>query len=273
MRSYLKEIEIVGAVMVYQEGEQCRWSLNWLYDNCDRVCILLDNFNSETEAIVLQYKEKYPDRTNVFYSEEPANEKRNKIQGQVKKRFKNRQPYIREQLIKGLRTMHDEKPIDLLIWPDSDETFINEFPKHLEEFRQRGEEFMFLGFVEVYDSMDQIITQIMAPHGRVFKYKPEMTALPYQMRTVYHPYELKRPWKVRNVVVHVCHLTEEYRARRQFFDNRNMKEETKRLLWKLPKDVREMTAEEIADYQFGHRAAPPKYAPIDLEDYLLNKKL
>ena len=269
MRDYLQDIEIVGATMVYQEGEQCRWSLDWLYANCNRVCILLDNYNEETEAIIMEYKNKYPEITNIVYSKEHVIEKKNLIQGQIKKRFKNRQPHIREQLIKGLKTMHDEKPIDLLIWPDSDETFIDEFTSYLEEFWERPEEFMYLGFIETFDTMDQIITQKMAPHGRVYKYKPEMTALPYQMRTVYHPYECKRPWKVRNLVIHVCHLTQEYRDRRQFFDNRDMMGECLRELWKLPKDVRKMTAEEIADYQYGHRQKQPKYKPILLKDYLL----
>jgi len=273
MRNYLKDIEIVGAVMVYREGAQCRWSLDWLYANCDRVCILLDNYNKKTETVVMEYKKKYPDITHIAYSDEPYLEDKNKVQGQIKKRFKNRQPKIRECVIKELRKMHDIKKIDLLIWPDSDETFINQFKDILVEFWDRDEQFMSLGFIEVFDRMDQIITQKMAPHGRVYKYNPEMTALPSQMRTVYHPYENRRSWKVRHMVIHLCHYTKKYRKMRQFFDNRDMMGETKRLIWKLPKDVREMTAEEISDYQFGYRQAPPKYKPVDLEDYLLNKNL
>lgn len=272
MRDYLNDVEIVGATMVYREGDQCRWSLDWLYANCDRVCILLDNYNYETLGIVLDYRDRYPGRTHIGYSEEPYRENKNEISGQVKKRFKNRQQYIRESMIRELRKMHDEKPIDLLIWPDSDETFIDEFPKYLKQFwEDKNVEYMMLGFIEAYDSMDQIVTQKMAPHGRVYKYKPEMTALPYAMRTIYHPFELKRPWKVRNLVVHMCNYTPEYRERRKFFANRDMMEEGERLLWKLPKDVRQMTVEEIADYQFGYRGAPPKYAPIKLTDYLINK--
>lgn len=274
MRNYLKDIEIVGSVMVYQEGEQCHWALDWLYANCDRVCILLDNWNKETEDIILGYKEKFPERTHISYSDEPVADRTNRVQGQPKRRFKLCQDRIRERMIKELRKMHDEKPIDLLVWPDSDETFINQFPSVLSDFwyNKREYDFMMLGFVEVYDSMRILLRQDMAPHGRIYRYNPEMTALPYRPRTVYHPYELKRPLKIRNVVIHLNHFTEEYRERRRFFDNVDFKTECIRYVWFLPKDVREMTLDEIADYQFGHRQSPSKYPPILLEEYINNKE-
>jgi hypothetical protein len=275
MRNYLKDVEIVGATMVYQEGDQCRWSLDWLYANCDRVCILLDNWNEETEKIVLEYRDKYPDITHISYSDEDVRINKNEIQGQIKKRFKLRQDAIRERMIIELKKMHDEKPIDLLIWPDSDETFIDEFPKYLEEFwNQDYYEFMMLGFVEVYDSFRMIISHQMAPHGRVYKYKPEMTVYPWRARTRYNPYyNEKRPWKVRNVIVHMNHFTEDYRERREFFSNVDMMTECIRYLWFLPKDVRKMTAQEIADYQPGHRQAPSKYKPILLSEYIKEKNM
>ena len=276
MRNYLQEIEMVGAVMVYQEGEQCRWSLDWLYANCNRVCILLDNHNEETESIVMEYKNKYPDITHVAYSNEPVRPEKNLIQGQIKKRFKQRQIQIREQLIIELRKMHDEKPIDLLVWMDSDETFIDEFPKYLEEFwyNQTAHKYMMLGFVEVFDRMDIIIFQRMSPHGRVYKYDPMMTALPWITRTRYFPYYSNgRPWKVRNLVVHICRLTEKYRKQRQFFDNCDfMAESMDKELWILPKDVRQMTVEEIADYQPGPHQIPSKYPSITVREYMNNKE-
>lgn len=271
MRNYLKNIEIVGAVMVYQEGEQCKMLLDWYYENCDRVCILLDNWDKETENIILEYKEKFPDRTYISYSDEPVRESKNKIQGQIKKRFKSRQNYIRERVIIELKKMHDKKFIDLLIWLDSDEVPINQFPEFLIDFWDNPlYDFMALGFVEVYDNFKILVNQKMAPHGRVYKYKPEITAQPYAIRTVYHPYELKRPWKIRHVIVHRCHLTEEYRARRQFFDNIDMKRHFPRCVWLLPKDVREMTVDEIAEYQPGAHRASSKYPSIPLEEYLKN---
>jgi len=274
-RDYLKEIEIVGAVLVYQEGEQCRWSLDWLYANCDRVCIVLDNWNKETECVIMEYRDRYPEITHIAYSDEPIAERTNRVQGQIKRRFKKKQAEIREIVVKELKKMHDEKPIDILIWPDSDETFINEFPRYLEEFwnNQPGHDFMMLGFVEVYDNLQTLMYQRMAPHGRVYKYKPELTVYPWKGRTRYHPYfSEKRPWKVRNMVVHVCHLTEEYRNKRQYFDNVDFKERCERRLWFLEKNVRKMTVEEIAEYQPGPHQTPSKYPPIPLDEYMDNKE-
>ncbi|GAG75742.1 unnamed protein product, partial [marine sediment metagenome] len=133
-----------------------------------------------------------------------------------KKRFKYNQAAIREHTLKEVKKMHDEKPIDMLIWPDSDETFINEFPKYLKEFwDSEVHEFMVLACVEVFDSMKILMSQRMGTHGRVYKYDPKMTVYPWVGRTRYHPQisGAKRPWKIRNLIVHVCHLTEEYRVR------------------------------------------------------------
>lgn len=270
MRDYLCHIRIVGAVLVYQEGDQCRWSLDWLYENCDRVCIVLDNHNEETEKIVLEYRDKYPNKTHIAYCDEPVNYDKNEIPGQVKKRFKNRQGQIREFMLKELRKMHEERPIDLLVWPDSDETFINEFPRFLEKFWSSEHKWMMLGFLEVFESMQAIMTQKMAPHGRVYKYDPAMTVYPWIGRTRYYPQCLERPWKVRNVVIHVNHLTEAYRARRQQFDNIDFRTICERKIWILPKDVRRMKAADLADYQYGYRGKEPKYTPIPIDEFLAN---
>ena len=196
IRNYLKDIEMVGAVLIYQEGEICRWSLNWLYANCDRVCIVLDNYNEETEKIVLEYRDKYPDRTHLAYSTYPIEDWRNVGSG-IKQRFKKYQQYIREEVVKELKKMHDEKPIDLLIWPDSDETFLDCFTEYLERFwhEQTAHSYMMLGFVEVYDDFKKIISQRMGPHGRVFRYVPEFSCIPRRSRTVQNPYYGTKPWK------------------------------------------------------------------------------
>ena len=269
MRNYLKEINITGAVLVYREGNQCHWSLDWLYANCDRVCIVLDNWNKETEEIVMEYKAKYPEITHIAYSNVPFDEKRNKIAGQIKKRFKSNQAQIREFVIKEIKKLHDEKPIDMLIWPDSDEIFVNEFPSYLEEFWTKDpHSYMMLGFVEPYDNFKIIIQQPMAPHPRVWKYNPDMTVYPWKGRCRYHPYYSERPWKLRNVILHLCHFTEEYRKKRAFFEHSKEEDLLNRNLWILPKDVRQMTTQEIADYQPGPHRAPSKYPSILLKDYL-----
>jgi len=274
-RRYLQEIEIVGATMVYREGNQCRYCLDWLCNFCDRVIILLDNFDSETENIVLEYKNKYKDKIYIIYSDEPVSERTNRVQGQMKRRFKQRQVQIRELVLKELRRINKDKPVDMFIFLDSDEVPINQFFEILKDFwYNRQEKYIMTGFVEVFNNFKTLIFNRMAPHGRVFRFDKRITAFPSINRTRYHPYiDEGKPWKVRNVIVHLCRLTEEYRKNRQFCDNVDfVAESMDKAVWILPKDVREMKAVEIADYQPGHRQAPSKYPSITLKEYLLNNK-
>ncbi len=271
MRKVLQKIEVVGAVLVYQEGDIIRWSLDYLYNFCDRVLIILDNYNEYTKNIVFEYRDKYPEKTVIGYSKEPVQDGMNKVTGRTKKRFKLRQSHIREWVIRELKKMHDTKPIDLLIWPDSDEIFVDSFPKLLEDFwhNQKEYDYMMLGFIEVYDSFRIILNQRMAPHGRVWRYRPDMSAQPYRARTRYNPY--KRGYKLRNVVVHLCHLTEKQRVFRRFSTHRDEREEN-RVVWFLPEDVRTIDQTVLAtDYRTGHRGAPAKIAPVPLTEYLNNK--
>lgn len=274
MRDVLQKIEIVGATMCYKEQDQCKYCLDWLCNFCDRVIILLDNYDKITEQIVLKYGKKYKNKVNIIYSTELVREEKSLIQGQQKKRFKLRQPHIREQVIKKLHKLNKEKAVDLFIFLDSDEIPINQFSFLLEEFyNERTEKWMMLGFLEVFNNFKTIVHQIMAPHGRVYKYDVTLSALPYQPRTIYFPFNNGRPWKVRNVLIHLCHLTEKYRKRRQFFDNRDWTTECDRRIYQTEKDVREMTIDEIALYQNGQHGIPPKAKPITLKEYLKNNKL
>ena len=275
MRKVLNNIEVVGATMVYQERETCRWSIDWLIDFCDRVIILLDNYDKETEAIVLDYKKKYPKKIYIRYSTHPIENWRNVGSG-IKQRLKKYQQYIREQVVKELKKMHDEKPIDLLIWPDSDETFLDCFTEYLERFwhEQTAHSYMMLGFVEVYDDFKKIISQRMGPHGRVFRYVPEFSCIPRRSRTVQNPYYGTKPWKIRPMVLHMCNFSKVSRDSRERVTGRNMMNEMlqPREIWLLDKDVRTMFPEELGKYMYSPKGAKPEIKGILLEDYLKKPK-
>ena len=140
-------------------------------------------------------------------------------------------------------------------------------------WRERPETYMALGFVEVYDNFRFIISQAMAPHGRAFKYVPELTSVPWRSRTNYNPYYEKpgKPWKIRKMVIHLCQFQEKDRQRRAFYSHRDMLTELHRELWILPKDVREMTPEEMMEYQPSPKGAPSKHQSFPLVDYINNK--
>ena len=273
MRDYLQDLNIIGATMVYREGNQCRWSIDWLLKNCNKIIILLDNFDEHTLQIILDYRDKYPDIIQIVYSKISVSDRCNKVQGQSKRRFKLNQDVIREQVIQELHRINKEElKVDLFSFFDSDEIPINQFPYYLEKFwyEIKDRQFMQIGFVEVFESFRIILSQRMSPHGRVYKYNPEMSALPYSTRTIYRPFELGRPWKVRHLLVHLCHFNEEYRKRRQFADNIDFWER-KRDAWLLPRDVRTMSVEEISQYQPGYHGSPPMFPSIPLEEIVNNK--
>jgi len=269
MRNYLKNLEIVGAVLIYREGEIVRWSLDWLYANCDRVCVMLDNPDDKTRNIVIEYRDKYPDITSIEYVREDIDRSSFSRPGKEKQRFKRKQDVLREQMMHKLKVMHAEKKIDLLIWPDSDETFVDSFPSSLEQFYESDATQLVLGFVEVYDSFRIILNQRMIPHGRAWKYNPDMTAIPYQGRTRYRVY--KKDFKVRHTVIHMCHFTEEQRAFRKSVTNIDVNNpDERRVIWFLPEDIRTIDPKVLKNYRVG-RHRPAKIEPTILIEYINNK--
>jgi len=269
MRNYLKDIEIVGAVLVYREGEIIRWSLDWLYANCNRVCIVMDHSDDKTRAIVMEYANKYPDITRLSFSEVEFNPEKLLRPGKEKKRFKGMQGVMRQHAMEEIKEMHKEKSIDMLIWPDSDETFVNRFPEILEKFWEHPATQLVLGFVEVYDSFRIVLNQRMIPHGRAWKYNPEMTALPYIGRTRYKTYQ--RDLKVRHTVIHMCHFTEEQRSFRKAVTNIDVnKPSERRSVWFLPEDIRTIDPKVLKNYRVG-KYTPSKVDSIPLVDYISNK--
>ena len=74
------------------------------------------------------------------------------------------------------------------------------------------------------------------------------------------------------MIVHMCNFKEEYRKKRQETSGRDMMTEMneERMLWILPKDVREMRPEEIARYQPSPKGASAEVKPIFLKDYIKN---
>lgn len=270
MRKYLQQQEIVGAVMVYQEGEIIRWCLNWLYENCDRVFIQLDNYNDETYNIVMEYKKKYPDKTRISFSNVEVDAFTNYTKGRVKQRFKALQGHIRQKALDEIKKMHEEKPIDLLIWPDSDEFFVDRFPIVLEEFWKSKATQLVLGFIEVYDNFRIILNQRMVPHGRAWKYNPEMSALPYVGRTRYKVY--KRDFKRRYMVIHLCHFTPEQRAFRKRTTGIDINNPNGgRFFWVLPEDARSISLKELLPYRDG-RDPQNRVKGTPLSEYLNNKE-
>ena len=98
--------------------------------------------------------------------------------------------------------------------------------------------------------------------------------MPFTNRTRYHPFCDEHAWKVRNLILHLCHFDEKRRQQREFFDNIPfLKESLDYLVWQLPKNVKEMNITEIADFQPGPHGTPSKFPPITLKEYIKTNKL
>ena len=52
MRNYLKNLNIVGAICIYHEGDMCKYSIDNLLEHCDKICISMDYPDEKTLAII-----------------------------------------------------------------------------------------------------------------------------------------------------------------------------------------------------------------------------
>jgi len=64
----IKDIKIIGAMLVSREGEILHYTIPGLLKWCDWILLMMDNEDEETKKIVLDYKKKYPDKIQVSYS-------------------------------------------------------------------------------------------------------------------------------------------------------------------------------------------------------------
>ena len=241
MRNFLKDIHIVGVTMGCREGNVIRYCLDDLVKYCDEVIIVLDNYDKETENAVKNYAKK---GVNIFYSTFPIDEKINKEIGALKRRHRDHQGAIREQVLIEARKIHEKRPIDILLWPDGDEIFTCELPEFLTDFWNGDKKAMFMRTVTPFDSFKILRRRSIFSHARIFKYRPDMTAIPYRNRTFYYPFEKGEAMKSKYALIHLALLTKHIRAVRDSYVGRGTSDKDDDL-WFLDKDIRKMTASEI----------------------------
>lgn len=238
MRNFLTDIHIAGVTMAFREGNLIRYCLDDLIKYCDRVVIILDNYDKKTEKIVLEYRDKYK-KVTVFYSKVPRLiiEKT----GELRKRLNYRQGEIRDQVLRKLEELHKEEKIDLLLWPDGDEIFTKELGERLTTFWNSKIKVLYPKFITLYDSFKIIKQRSIFPHARIFKYRPDMTAIPYRSRTFYRPFERGEAARMPFGIIHLALLTEENRKFRQIYFSTALVRARDDVLWFLDKDAREMS--------------------------------
>jgi len=247
-RNFLTDITIVGATLVSRCGDILHYSIPSLLKYCDWVLIMGDNMDEKTRNIVKEYQEKYPDK--IRFAETGiscATEKQEITHRGLFRRFKRIQGRIRQTVFDYFyKKIEEGEKIDMLIWPDSDEVFASNFPDLLKEFwEMKNKQCLSLKPFDVYYNMQTICDRSMAGHGRCFRLFPKkLIGNPYRTLCNYRPLEKKDRVSNKYTLIHLCHLREKIKWR---------KENWKPLppddwkLWLLPKDAREMTSREIKD--------------------------
>ena len=250
MKRALNDLNIVGCTMVYRcfDGVQTR-CIEDLVRYCNRVVILLDNYDEQAEKIVLEYQRQYP-KISVVYSQIPANGEAS-IHGEVYQRFIKQELPIREQVMQELHRMNQEEKIDLVLWPDSDESFTYEAPQILTKFWNSDKSILFTGFINVFNDFQTLSVPTMFSHGRIFKYRPDVSTINSRQHCFYYPFMKKDRIKMKNILVHLAYLTHESRKSRDYHRDPADREKkierlrTKASIYMIKKDVRKMTLDQL----------------------------
>lgn len=260
MREFLKDIKIVGATLASREGQLIKYCLDDLIKYCDKILVVLDNFDEETARVVFEYKKKYKDLFIIRYSDIETGSSN----GNNKKRLYHKQHLIRQRVLDELNILHSIMGIDILLWPDGDEIFTNEIPEVLNSFWKSDKRVLALRPVTIFDGFNLIRDKTLFPHCHIFKYIPAMSArMPFRSKLFYRPFERSDKIAVEYVSIHLTLLTVDSRKRREEYAGKNLESLNYRL-WKTDEDVRKMSPDSV-------RAVIDKKHDFLVKDYLKTK--
>lgn len=248
MRNFLTDIQIVGAMSIYRCFDINEMSMEDLTKYCDRVLIMLDNYDEQCEKKVLEFQKKY-DNVKVVYSKlaPVAGDK----SGQIYRRIRGGINNVREQVLRELEKMNKEQKIDLLLYPDPDEIFVFDLPKILTDFWESKKSALYCGMMSPFNDFKTLREPSMFAHARIYKYRPDLTAVNARSRCFYRPYMPVDVTRVLYSVFHLAYFTKESRASRDFHrgvqdrDVKLKKLRAKCNIYMSDKDVRTMTRREL----------------------------
>lgn len=261
MRKFLKDIRVVGATLSSKEGQLIKYCLDDLIQYCDKILVVLDNFDKETEKVVLSYKERYGDLFLIKYSYIEACSSRGE---ENKKRLYHKQHLIRQRVLDELEVVDSVMGIDILLWPDGDEIFTNKIPSVLISFWESDKKVLALRPVTIFDGFNLIRDKTLFPHCHVFKYTTKMFAeKPLRSKLFYQPFKDDDRVVVEYVSVHLTLLTKDSRRRREEYAGKNL-ESLNYKLWKTDDDIRKMSP-------FSIREIINKKYDFLVKDYLKEK--
>jgi len=260
MRNFLKDLHIVGAMLVFREGKIIRHSIDSLMRHCDHVVIVLDNEDEKTKNIVLEYKNKHKGFFTIGWSGTPRLTAEEEARpGALKHRGKHWKWYARGVALYEVEKINRKKKIDILIFPDADEMFTDAFPESLKRFWESDRQILMMKTIQVFDSFNLIHEGRLVSHTKAYKYRDDMKAFPTRFRQIFVPFRAEQSMGCYYNLIHMCSLTKEIRALRKHWSGRGLKPEYR--LWKTDKDTRKMSEEEIRQVLKGpHFSTLGEYA-------------
>lgn len=237
-------MNIIGATLAFREGELIRYCLDDLIKYSNQVVVVLDNYDDRTEKIVLEYKEKY--NIIVAYSTIERSSEINEVRvGGMKSRLNAKQGRIRQQVLNEVKKLHEQKPVDVLIWLDADECLTDYFSKELEIFLKSDKRVLAIRPVTIYDSFKLARSRTLIPHGKVFKYIPEISAIGYRGRGIYLPFTGDNVMRSLYTMIHLPLLTKENREFRKHYVGDRSDKSNNYFLFDLGEDARRLTPMQI----------------------------
>lgn len=243
MRNFLKQLNIVGAVNTWEEGDILKHCLDNLLKWCDKIVVIMDRPDEATEELVRSYKKRYTGHFRIGYTD--IDVLRNK--DNTRRIEKVRRSDMVETKLALVRELHKEKPIDILLSPDSDEIFTDALPKILEEFMTRPETSICMKSSNVYNNMFAIHTNGMMRHWRIYKYVPTIHFTPRRFQDHYHiDGATWRPTEIG--FVHLAQLEgfQELRQRTTH-EKKFVEAHPDAGIWKVAKPANELTPEEYQE--------------------------
>ena len=270
MRKYLKDLNIVEGMLVSREGELLRVSIQYHIDNVDKIVILLDNYDGESEKIVKEFAKKYPKQVAYYYSTIPI-KYISKKEHKIYHRFKRYEGKIRQELLNHIKKEHEQKSIDLLYWFDADEIPTNHFPKTLEKFWESNKKAFRLGYIHMFNGFKMISNDNIRPHCRVFKYQPDLAGYPFKGLAQLIPIKNKEIMSTNERLdIHMSDFDLDYINKRSIYQKRckagHKYNELK--IWEINKDARDLSSEDFSyiikeNYSIGTIAEYLKLRGID----------
>jgi len=239
---FLKEsLHIVGATLAFREGDLIRYCLDDLLKHCNEVIVVLDNSDKKTEDIVREYRKNNKDRFFMYFSEISADPKLETKTGALKSRLNAKQRKIREKVLEHVRELSYIKKIDLLYFLDADECFTDYVEDDIRKFISSDKKIMAIRPVTIYDSFEIARMRTLIPHGKIYKYIKELTAIGYRGRGFYKPYEREDVYRSLYTLIHYPLLTKEHRDFRKHYVGDRSDNSNKYLLYKLNCDARKLS--------------------------------